>query len=269
MVSCKETVSRDGRKRAPRLLFGVNIIKPFPWIRVLVGIGAMAALLRQHYVAQHYIPPQEQFLRKVVIAPYGVLGTQMTLQGGVKRVAGEPDENVVIVDAAELRHIFTTTEGAKGASGAIYNWLGLRGQFPDDVVRAISRVCDAKWFKYGEDKNVIHVIGPDFREGMWSEREAALELSRAYRNTLHEFVMSEGDVLRMAPISNGEQAGPLYNQLPPITQSALTMAFEQLHVFDREYLLRRDKRVELCVFMNREWDMYQTVFKNCAQAAKL
>ncbi|KEG12400.1 hypothetical protein DQ04_01741020 [Trypanosoma grayi] len=268
MVSYKEGVTHDGRKRAPRLLFGVTYIKPFPWIRVALGLGAMSLVVWQQYQARHTVPTKEQFLRKIVVAPYGVLGMQMSLQGGMVRAGGEPDDSVVVVDAADLRHIFTTADGASGASGAIYKWLGLRGQFPDELVRAISRVCDAKWFKYG-DKNVIHVIGPDFREGTWSEREAALELSRAYRNALHEFAISDGDVLRMAPISTGVQAGPLYNQLPPITGSALAMAFEQLHVFDREYLLRRDKKIELCVFMNREWDMYQTVFKNHQQLLKL
>ncbi|RNF02005.1 uncharacterized protein Tco025E_08475 [Trypanosoma conorhini] len=268
MVSYKEGVTRDGRKRAPRLLFGLNVVRPFPWIRVLVGVGAMAFVFRQQYLAHYYLSPEEQFLRKIVVAPYGVLGNQMTLQGSMIRAGGEPDEGVVVVDSADLRHIFTTADGATGASGAIYNWLKLRGPFPDEVVRAISRVCDAKWFRYG-DKNVIHVIAPDFREGTWSEREAVLELSRAYRNALHEFVMSDGNVLRVAPISHGAHSGPLYNQLPPLTQSALSMAFEQLHVFDREYLLRRDKSIELCIFMNREWDMYQTVFKTHKQLLAL
>ncbi|EAN90476.1 hypothetical protein C3747_76g225 [Trypanosoma cruzi] len=261
MVSYKEGFTRDGRKRAPRVLFGVHTIRPFPWIRVALGVGAMAYVFRQQYLARYYISPEEQFLRKIVVAPYGVLGNQMTLQGSMVRAGSEPDENVVVVDSADLRHIFTTADGATGASGAIYNWLNLRGPFPDEVVKAVWRVCDAKWFRYGE-KNVIHVIGPDFREGTWSEREAALELSRAYRNALHEFVMSEGDMLRMAPISHGVHSGPLYSQLPPITQSALSMAFEQLHIFDREYLLRQDKSIELCIFMNREWDMYMNVFKN-------
>lgn len=68
---------------------------------------------------------------------------------------------------------------------------------------ALSKVCDAKFYSYASDKNVIHVIPPDFREGMWSEREAAIELSRAYRNTLHEFVVSGCDELRLPPLSNG------------------------------------------------------------------
>ncbi|CBH18020.1 uncharacterized protein TEOVI_000434000 [Trypanosoma equiperdum] len=269
MVSYASALTKDGRKRAPRPLFGVNIVKPFPWVRVVLGLGAVAFLTRREYNARYQVSPRDQFLRKVVVVPYGVLGMQMTLQGGLVRAGSEPDESTFIVDPANLRHIFTTAVGATGASGAIYNMLGLRGPFPDEVVQAISRVCDTKFYKYGERANVIHVVDPDFREGAWSEREAAVELSRAYRNVFHEFVRGDGDVLRVPPLSSGVLSGSLYNQLPIITQSAVAMAFEQLHTFDREYLLRRDKQVELCVFMNREWDMYQNVFKNCTQPSKL
>nr|CCC95590.1 unnamed protein product [Trypanosoma congolense IL3000] len=269
MVSYAYALTKDGRRRAPRPLFGVSIVKPFPWLRIALGIGGMAFLVRREYKSRYEVSPREQFLRKVAVTPYGVLGMQMSLQGGLVRAGSEPDEGTCIVDPADLRHIFTTATGAEGASGAIYNMLGLRGPFPDDVVQAISRLCDAKLHKYSEKNNVIHVIDPDFREGTWSEREAALELSRAYRNLLHEFVGGEGDVLRVPPLSSGQRAGPLYSQLPIITQSAMAMAFDQLHIFDREYLLRRDKRIELCVFMNREWDLYQSVFKNCTQPTRL
>ncbi|KAG8348819.1 Macro domain [Trypanosoma vivax] len=269
MVSYTNALTRDGRKRAPRPQFGVHIVKPFPWLRVLLGLGGIAYFARREYITRHQTPPREKFLSKIFVAPYGVLGTQMNLQGGLSQTGSKPQEGVVIVDCTDLRHILTTAEGAVGASGAIYNMLGLRGAFPEEVVSAISRLCDAKFFKYGDNQSVIHVIGPDFREGRWSEREAALVLSSAYRNVLHEFVRVDADTLRVPPISSGLLAGPLHDQLPIITQTALALAFEQLHVFDREYLLRHDRRIELCVFMNRDWDMYRTVFQNYKQMLKV
>jgi O-acetyl-ADP-ribose deacetylase (regulator of RNase III) len=262
-------VTIDGRKRAPQNLFGTKHIKPFPWVRVLTVAGVGAYFFRNWYQTQFQETQAQRFLRKVQIAPYGVLGTQLTLQGSLARVASEPTDSTVIVDPAGLKYIQTVAAAAGGAAGAIYNWIGLKGAFPEEVRRYVLKVCDAKLYEYPNSKRVIHVVGPDFREGQWSEREAAIELSRAYRNVLHEFVISEGDTLRMLPISGGVFSGPLYNQMPPLTQQALSMAFEQLHQFDREYILRDAKSIELCIFMNREWDMYNKVFQYVAPSAKL
>lgn len=269
MVSYLEgQVTKDGRKRAPRHLFGANYRKPFPWIRVGLGLVVMAGAVDMAYRRLTYVSPQEQFIRKIKIRPYGVMGTQMTLQGSLRQEGPKPDETMVITDPCDLMQVFTSAAKATGTSGAIYKWIGLTKEFPNDVVMAMGKVCDAKLHRYGAEgkeggeKHVIHVSAPDFREGIWSEREAAIELSRAYRNVLHEFVVSECDTLRMVPLSDGVQAGPLYNQLPGITHSALLMAFEQLHIFDREYVLRDKKNMELCVFMNREWDMFNNAFEN-------
>ena len=116
---------------------------------------------------------------------------------------------------------------------------------------------------------VIHTIGPDFRVGKWTDREASLALARAYRNVLHEFVMSGCDTLRVAPVSSGIYSGPLYNQVPVLTQEALTLGFDQLHEFDKEALLGPKKRIELCVFMSREWDSYCNAFDSIAPPQKL
>lgn len=261
MVSYIEgKVTHDGRRRAPQLLFGRNYRKGFPWIRVGLGLMILYAAGSAAYRRRTYVSPQERFMKKIRVEPYGVMGNQMSLQGTLRREAREPDESVVITDPADLMTIFTSASGASGTSGAIYKWLGLTGSFPDDVVLAMSKVCDAKHHCYSGDKHVIHVVGPDFREGIWSEREATIELSRAYRNALHEFVMSECSTLRMVPISSGEKSGALYNQMPLITYQALVLAFEQLHVFDKEYVLRDESNLQLCIFMNREWDMYKNAF---------
>jgi hypothetical protein len=118
---------------------------------------------------------------------------------------------------------------------------------------------DAKFHNYDGAK-IVHAIGPDFREGEWSEREAAVELSRTYRNILHEFVLSEADTLRILPVSSGIFSGPLYNQMPALTHEALSMGLEQLHPFDVQVVTEKTKRIELCIFMEREWDPYVTAF---------
>lgn len=254
--------TRDGRKRAPRHLFGNNHIKPFPWFRVIIGVGIMGTVVYGYYRRSTYMSPREQFIRKITVRPYGVMGTSMTLQGTLRREAADPDSTIVITDPSDLMVLYTGAKKATGTSGAIYKWLGLKNSFPDEVVLAVSKPCDAKHHMYGEDKHVIHVVGPDFGEGIWSEREASIELSRAYRNVLHEFAISDCATLRMVPISSGDKAGPLHDQLPPITHEALLMAFEQLHIFDKEYVLRADKKIDLCVFVNRDYDMFHTAFKN-------
>ena len=263
-----DRVTKDGRPRAPLRLIGPNHVRPFPAIRVTLGIGALGYVIYDKFFSDSYTTPRERFLRKIKIVDYGVLGTQLTLQGSLSKVAPLPGENTVIVDPAGLKYIKTTAAGAGGAAGAIYHWLGLSGAFPPNVSNCIHHVCDARYHDY-DGKRVIHVVGPDFREGKWSEREASLELSRAYRNIFHEFAISNGDVLRLPPVSGGIFAGPLYDQMPPLTQQAISSAFEQLHQFDREYLLRENKKVELCIFMNREWDMYGAVFGTVKPAAQI
>lgn len=268
MVSYIEgRMTHDGRKRAPRLLFGSNYRKPFPFFRAGLGIATMTFVCYTYYKQSTHVSPQQQFMRKIKVQPYGVLGTQMTLQASLRREAVEPDESMAITDPTDLLQVYGSAKDATGTSGSIYKWLGLSGPFPDDVVVAMNKVSDAKHSTYPGEKHVIHVSVPDFREGIWSEREAAIELSRSYRNTMHEFVMSECDTLRMVPISSDIRSGPLFNQLPKITHEALLMAFEQLHVFDKEYVLRPQKHIELCVFMNREWDAFDKVFKNLAVPA--
>jgi O-acetyl-ADP-ribose deacetylase (regulator of RNase III) len=262
----------DGRKRAPQNLFGVHHRRPFPALRMFLAVGAAYYVFQQNYAIKTE-SAQQKFLRKVKLSPYGVLGTQLNMQGGQSRIAAEPNENTVIVDPAGLKYIHGVAAGAGGAAGSIYNWLGLRGAFPEAVRRFVTKPCDAKYHEYegpdGTVRRVIHAVGPDFREGQWSEREAAVELSRAYRNVFHEFAQSEADHLRLLPLSGGVFAGPLYNQLPPITQQAISMAFEQLHTYDREYILKEKKVIELCIFMDREYDQYKTVFDNVTPSSKL
>jgi len=263
--------TKDGRLRAPLHLVGPRRDRS----RIPFGPAATVSAIILYMAKRKYdeyssITPLQQFLGKVRIAPYGVLGTQLSMQGGLVEVAETPNEQTVITDPAGLHHIRGVAEGAGGAAGSIYKWLGLTGPFPSEVKAAVQGVGDAKYFEYPGGKKVIHTVGPDFRQGKWSEREATIELSRAYRNILHEHVISNGERLRLLPVSAGIFSGYLYDQMPRITQDALAAGFEQLHPYDKKYLSEgKGGEIELCIFMNREWDMYKTVFANLKPPSKL
>jgi hypothetical protein len=261
-------LTKDGRVRAPNILVGPHRVKGVPWM-MYMGFGAAALYLAYgQYVKLSTVVPQKRFMEKIRIAPYGVLGTQLALTGTLRYVADEPNETIAIVDPAGLHHIKGSAAGAGGAAAAIYNTIGLTGAFPKDVVDSMHRAGDAKAHIY-DGQPVIHAVGQDFREGKWSDRAASLELATAYRNVLHEFVMSEAKVLRVLPISGGIFAGPLYNQIPLLTQEALACGFDQLHPFDQKYINDPAKRIELCIFMEREWDSYCQVFDYLTPPSKL
>lgn len=296
----KGLVTKDGRVRAARPLWGPHRRNTFPAKTLAAFACAVLVFAKRKYDDTTAMPKCKQFLNKIDIMPYGVLGTQLSLTGTLKSVGREPNSDTAIVDPAGLHHIHGSASNAGGASGAIYHYLGLTGAFPTDVRQFIHKATDAKLFKYPipgaapipdttpvkrppgvpVDKTpssneatvvpeanliqptlpVIHVVGPDFRRGKWSEREASLELARAYRNVLHEFVVSDAKLLRLTPISGGIFSGDLSDQMPPITQEALSCGFDQLHQYDKEVILKPDRKIELCMFMEREWDPYCKAF---------
>lgn len=262
-------VTKDGRIRAPQPLIGpYKRVKRLPWPLLFGGVALTGYLLKKQYDKLTNVTPQQRFMEKIKIVPYGVLGTQLSMTGSLQQPGLAPDDDMAIVDPAGLQHIKTTADGAGGAAGAIYKHIGLHGKFPETVRNAIFGPTDAKFHDYDGAK-VIHVVGPDFREGEWSEREAAVELSRAYRNVLHEFVQSEAKTLRVLPISSGIFSGPLYNQMPALTHEALAMGFDQLHPFDAQSVTEKQKRIELCIFMEREWDTYVSAFDNLKAPVQL
>ena len=104
-----------------------------------------------------------RIIAKVKVVSYGILGSQMS-HGQVKLVAPEPGAGEVVVDPAGLPYIRSGPSGAGGASGQLYKWLGISdGQFPQSVQEAITDSLQAKFHSYDPGKNVIHVVGPDFR----------------------------------------------------------------------------------------------------------
>jgi len=155
-------------------------------------------------------------LRAVRLAPYSVLGSQLTSQRRVVMAADPPGPDCLFVDPAGLIFIHELgPAGAAGASGAIYAHLGIREEekFPESVRAQIKGVCDASWHAYeseGEStRHCVHVVGPNFNDifpplPRGPDGEALADPHRAehkadgrrmltavYRNVLKEFVKSK------------------------------------------------------------------------------
>ena len=101
--------------------------------------------------------------------------------GNIVQVDEIPDD-VVIVDPAGWEYICQKdTQYAGGASREIYDTIGLN-IFPIEVTNKINKKFEAAFHKYGR-YNIIHVVGPDFREiGNVSYSSSMRFLSRACEN---------------------------------------------------------------------------------------
>jgi hypothetical protein len=108
-------------------------------------------------------------------------------------ISGE-SADTVIVDPAGMHFIEkNTTQDAKGASRAIYDFLGIK-TFPEDVTDKIKKEGDARRAKYtvpgkSAQRGVVHVVGPDFTKGttrdvLW--HDAVARLGTAYANAINE-----------------------------------------------------------------------------------
>lgn len=207
----------------------------------------------------------ETLLRAVRIAPYSVLGSQLTRDRRVVHSAPPPGPDCLFVDPAGLPFIQELGPGAAaGASGAIYDFLGIRDDddFPEPVRDAVRAVCDARWHAYrttpapDEDeedgaagevvRNCCHVVGPNFNamfpplpfpdadgavddpQRAQHEAEGLAALTRVYANVLREFARSQLPALRLLPVSGGIFAGKLRDQMPELTFSALRDAAAEL-----------------------------------------
>ena len=104
--------------------------------------------------------------------------------------------SLAIVDPAGMKFIASgKTEGAKGASKAVYTYLALK-EFPHEVTDGIKKEGDAVFCSYeipglkapGVDpyRAVVHVVGPDFTKDtggtMW--HDAVARLGTAYANVI-------------------------------------------------------------------------------------
>ncbi|CAJ1430515.1 unnamed protein product [Effrenium voratum] len=89
-------------------------------------------------------------------------------------------------------------------------------------------------YAYGQ-KQVIHVVGPDFSavasDSSSARKEAMRKLEKAYKHVLEEFLDSGATGLRMLPVSGGIFAGPFQEELPRMTFASLNNAFRWRGLF--------------------------------------
>lgn len=204
----------------------------------------------------------ERILSRIVVRPYGVLGSRQAPSGEMVQAEALPGPDVAIVDPAGLPYISNSGPGrAGGASGAIYEWLGIKKHkaFPQAVRAAITKPLQAKLHRYDKGrKHCIHVVGPNFGERVFSRLEAVAMLTTAYHNVLVEFSRSGRSTLRMIPVSGGIFAGRFQNHLPEMTREALAEAILLLGDAERKQI--GSCTLEMCIFVEKEIRHYMEVF---------
>jgi len=205
----------------------------------------------------------------LTLAPYGVLGAQLRTSGSIENKATVPGSEIAVVDPAGLQFIQDLGPGgAGGASGAIYQWLGIgqASHFPDDVRQAIRTTGDAKFHKYGPHM-AIHVVGPNLAElgvaGPVSEGIAIDQLAQAYTNVFSEFLLASARgarVLRLLPISGGIFAGDFKEDLPRLTFTALARGFSRLPALSQKQLSTSGLRLEMCIFEESDLSKFRAAY---------
>ena len=159
---------RSGAMSAASLLMNLSTEPRYRSVEELVthvhASGGKCVELLPFPVKTGRAPSGSRIIAKVKVVPYGILGSQMS-DGQVQTVAAEPGSEEVAVDPAGLPYIRNGPSGAGGASGQMYKWLGIsNSHFPQCVQDAITEPLQAKFHAYDTgNRNVIHVIGPDFR----------------------------------------------------------------------------------------------------------
>lgn len=204
---------------------------------------------------------------RLAVRPFGVLGTRLSAKNVVEKVAQGPVPGFPIVDPAGLKFIRNGPRGAGGASGEIYGWLGIANHdaFPAPVREAITAPLQAKLQYYGLH-GCIHVVGPNFHDRILSREEALGELTSAYSAVLHTFARARLGGLRMPPISGGLFAGPFAHEMPALTCAALRGAFDSLP--DQAQHVVSVARLEVCIFVETEYDAYVDAFDAETQRAQ-
>eukprot|EP00438_Fugacium_kawagutii_P008513 Skav231135 [mRNA] locus=scaffold992:196615:197373:+ [translate_table: standard] len=205
----------------------------------------------------------------LVVKSYGILGRSSTEHKAPP--APPPDEDTILVDPAGLPFIRGDKgpRDAKGAAQANYQWLGISEaeSFPEEVRRAITEECQAKYYAYADGKKkCIHVVGPDLRkksdDQVYSFEEAVQKLAIAYRNVFEEFCtvgMQEGlSRMRLLPISGGIFSGEFKEKLPDMTCRAVNDAYGQLSEDKKRHIMKSS--IEMCIFMESEVDLFASAF---------
>ena len=130
--------------------------------------------------------------------------------------------SLAIVDPAGMGFIASgKTDGAEGASKAVYTYLDLK-EFPRQVTKRIKNEGDAAFFLYSVPslnaagivpyRAVVHVVGPNFKKdtgaAMW--HDAVARLGTAYANVIDEaeyHARQPVTTVRLPVISGGIFAG--------------------------------------------------------------
>ena len=110
------------------------------------------------------------------------------------------------------------------------------------------------------------MVGPNFNRRTCSREEALGELTTAYGAVLRTFARARLGGLRLLPISGGIFAGPFAPELPDLTCSALRGAFDALP--DRAQHIVSVARLEMCIFVEAEYDAYVQAFEGETQRAQ-
>ena len=214
----------------------------------------------------------------VAVVDYGVLGMRLMHGPGrnrgdwIRRRGSDPGPIVAIVDPAGLQFIWESGPYlAGGASGALYEWLGIKAwqSFPVQVKYAIKAETHAKLHVYMPAPNyrhrgtaaVIHVAGPDFRPRPDITREEAVGvLAKAYCNVLEEFNRSGLKSLRLLPISGGILSGHLKAELPSLTAEAVQSGFRRLSLPVQTSL--KAATFQMCIYDENEYHSFSDAFEN-------
>lgn len=221
------------------------------------------------------------------MVPYGVFGVQAEAKGrGTQRRAAKVGPTILIVDPANKNNMANgCLEYAKTASGAIYEFLGIkkwhgkwtgrggREWVPDKPFRKGWEEGEAVVWWWTNQKGdpvtescyVAHVVGPNFRwEACQSYEEMAHRLGRAWRNLFMQIAESKpyGLVcIRLVPISGGAFAPTdptLRSQFERATGEAMASAFESLPQGSKQILMNLCGGVtwEFCCFTGAEYQAY-------------
>ena len=204
-------------------------------------------------------------LPRIRVVDYGVLGTQLAPGTGIVKLAEPPDDLTAFVDPAGLPFIRSGPGGAGGASGSIYDHIGIRGDgaFPEDVRKAVTEECKAHYHRYqteGGVHHVVHTVGPMLGQGKYTWDEAVAKLAGAYRNVLAQYarfaaikaaLAPKGTPvrLRLLPISGGIFAGEYQQRIAPLTLAALQAGIGLLTEEECGVLAKDETQIELCVFL--------------------
>eukprot|EP00667_Euglena_gracilis_P018080 EG_transcript_19156 len=228
----------------------------------LLGVASTAAVLGimgKPYLVPALVkaPPVSpvglRFLRRVEVAGHSVLGTRLA-EGRVWQVEALPAPDEVVVDPAGLLYIAGKHPPSRAgqASAAIYRWAGLwdAPEFPLEVRQAIQGPGQAKYYRYSDDRHVVHVVSPDIQLGPYGgmDDDAVLTLRHAYHALLTEALVAGQPCLRVPPLSAGAFSGPFRPRMPRMTLHALGLGFDALSPAQQAAALAW-RRVQLCVFV--------------------